>query len=163
ERPIVLLSAGIGATPVLAMLYALASAHDTRQVFWLHGARDRDHHPFASEVRQLVGALPRGRSHVCYSRPGPYDRVTEDFDASGHLSRSVFDTIGIPRDPDVYVCGPTRFMAEMKEALSTVGVAPERIHVELFNGSESITPGVAGVSTRAAHLPENDADTGPLV
>ena len=139
ERPVVLLSAGIGATPVLAMLHALAAARSTRQVLWLHGARDRQHHPFAAEVRRLVLALPHGRSYVCYSRPGS-DDTTEDFNAIGHLSRSVFDEVGVPRDADVYMCGPTRFMAEMKQALATVGVAPERIHVELFNGSESMTP-----------------------
>ena len=70
ERPVVLLSAGIGATPVLAMLHALAAARSTRQVVWLHAARDREHHPFADEVRRLVLALTNGRSYVCYSRPG---------------------------------------------------------------------------------------------
>ncbi|HEX2454197.1 MAG TPA: MOSC and FAD-binding oxidoreductase domain-containing protein [Vicinamibacterales bacterium] len=163
ERPVVLLSAGIGATPVLAMLYALAAARSTRQVLWLHGARDRQHHPFAAEVRRLMLALPHGRSYVCYSRPGSHDTMTEDFDATGRLSRSVFDEVGVPREADVYVCGPTRFMAEMKESLATVGVTPERIHVELFNGSESMTPGVVSVAPRSPHLPTDDADTGPLV
>ena len=87
ERPVVLLSAGIGATPVLAMLHALAAARSTRQVVWLHAARDRQHHPFAAEVRRLMRALPHGRSYVCYSRPGSADRIGEDFDAAGHLSR----------------------------------------------------------------------------
>ena len=87
----------------------------------------------------------------------------EDFDAIGHLSRSVFDEVGVPREADVYLCGPTRFMAEMKEALATLGVAPERIHVEIFSGSESLTPGVVGTATRTPHLPKDDADTGPLV
>jgi ferredoxin-NADP reductase/MOSC domain-containing protein YiiM len=163
ERPVVLLSAGIGATPVLAMLYALAAARSTRQVLWLHGARDRQHHPFAAEVRRLMLALPHGRSYVCYSRPGSHDTMTEDFDATGRLSRSVFDEVGVPREADVYVCGPTRFMAEMKESLATVGVTPERIHVELFNGSESMTPGVVSAAPRTPHLPTDDADTGPLV
>ena len=148
ERPVVLLSAGIGATPVLAMLYALAAARSTRQVLWLHGARDRQHHPFAAEVRRLMPALSRGRSYVCYSRPGSHDTMPEDFDAAGHLSRSVFDEVGVPREADVYVCGPARFMAEMKEALAAVGVAPERIHLELFNGSEPMTPGVVSRATR---------------
>jgi ferredoxin-NADP reductase len=87
----------------------------------------------------------------------------EDFDAAGHLSRSVFDKVGIPREADVYLCGPIRFMADMKEALGMLGVAPERIHVELFNGSESLTPGVVGTATRTPHAPEHDADTGALV
>ena len=159
----VLLSAGIGATPVLAMLYALAAARSTRQVLWLHAARDRQHHPFAAEVRRLMLALTHGRSYVCYSRPGSRDKMGEDFDATGHLSRSVFDEVGVPREADVYLCGPTRFMADMKEALATLGVAPERIHVEIFNGSESMTPGVVGAATRAPHLPKDDANTGPLV
>src|SRR5262249_49442534 len=163
ERPVVLLSAGIGATPVLAMLHALAAARSTRQVLWLHAARDRQHHPFAAEVRHLMPALTRGRSHVCYSKPGSHDRMGEDFDSIGRLSQSVFDKLGIPREADVYLCGPPRFMADMKEALSAMDLAPERIHVEIFNGSESMTPGIVGAATRAPHLPRDDAETGPLV
>ena len=163
EQPVVLLSAGIGATPVLAMLHALAETRSTRQVLWLHAARDREHHPFAAEVRSLMLALPNGRSYVCYSRPGEHDRKGEDFDAAGHLSRSVFDEVGLAREAHVYLCGPTRFMAEMKDALANFGVAPGRVHVELFNGSESRTSGVVGAATRAPHLPRGDAETGPLV
>jgi len=163
ERPVVLLSAGIGATPVLAMLHAMAAAHSTREVLWLHAARDRQHHPFAAEVGRLLLALTHGRSYVCYSRPGPDDKMGMDFDAIGHLSRSVFDEVGVPQEADVYLCGPTRFMADMKEAIASLGVAPERIHVELFNGSESMTPGVVGAATRAPHVPKDDANTGPLV
>src|SRR5262245_4797212 len=125
ERPVVLLSAGIGATPVLAMLHALASAHSTRQVFWLHGARDRDHHAFAAEVRRLMLAVPSGRTYICYSRPGSHDKVAEDFDAAGHLSPSAFDTVGIPRDADVYLRGlvPTRRMRPIYPMLSPKGSA----------------------------------------
>ena len=163
ERPVVLLSAGIGATPLLAMLYVLAASRSTRQVFWLYAARDGHQHPFAAEVRRLMVALPRGRSYVCYSRPGSRDKVGENFDATGHLSRSLFEQVGFPREADVYLCGPTRFMSDMKETLTTLGVAPQRIHIEIFNGSESITPGVVHAATRAPHLPNNDANTGPLI
>jgi ferredoxin-NADP reductase/MOSC domain-containing protein YiiM len=163
ERPVVLLSAGIGSTPVLAMLQALAGCRSTRQVLWLHAARDRQHHPFADEVRRLMLLLTRGRSHICYSRPGARDEMGKDFDAAGHLSRSAFHMVGVPREADVYLCGPNRFMADMKEALAAMGVAPERIYVELFNGSMPMTPGVGGATTRAPHLPKDEADTGPLV
>lgn len=163
EQPVVLISAGIGATPVLAMLNALAVAQSTRQVLWLHGARDRQHHPFAGEVRRLMLTLKHGRSFVCYSRPGPRDKMDEDFDATGHLSLSVLDEISVPRDADAYLCGPPRFMAEMKEALANLGMPPERIHAEIFDGSEPLTPGIVGAATRAAHPPQDDADTGPLV
>ena len=163
ERPVVLLSAGIGATPVLAMLYALAAAPSTRQVLWLHAARDRQHHPFAAEISRLMLGLPHAHSYICYSRPGASDKMGEDFDATGHLSRSVFDKVGMPREAEVYLCGPTRFMGDMKAALATMGIAPERIHAEIFNGSESMTPGISGAATRAPHVPKDDAGTGPLV
>ena len=163
ERPVVLLSAGIGSTPVLAMLHALASDHSTRQVLWLHSARDREHHAFAAEVRQLIHVLTHGRSYVCFSRPGSLDKIGEDFDAKGRLSRSMFDAAGVPRDADVYLCGPNRFMADMKEELSAFGIEPQRVHLEIFNGSEPMTPGVVGAVTRSPHLPEDDTGTGPLV
>jgi MOSC domain-containing protein YiiM/ferredoxin-NADP reductase len=79
DRPVVLLSAGIGATPVLSMLYALAAACSTRQILWLHAARDGEHHPFAAEVRRLMLVLARGRSYVCYSRPGPSEEMAIGF------------------------------------------------------------------------------------
>jgi ferredoxin-NADP reductase/MOSC domain-containing protein YiiM len=163
ERPVVLLSAGIGATPVLAMLHALAAAHSTKEILWVHAARDRMHHPFAAEVRRLMLALPQSHSYVCYSRPGPADKPVEDFDAAGHLSQSAFVKIGVPPGADIYLCGPTRFMADMKVALPNLGVAPERIHVEAFNGGESMTPGVVSAATRVPHRPGGDANTGPLV
>jgi ferredoxin-NADP reductase/MOSC domain-containing protein YiiM len=163
EGPLVLLSAGIGATPVLAMLHALAAAHSTRQVLWLHTARDGQHHPFAAEVRDLMHVLSHGRNYVCYSRPDSRDKIGEDFDAAGHLSRPVLEKDGIPLEADVYLCGPNRFMADMKSALSILGVAPERIHFEIFNGGESMAPGVVGTVTRAPHVPEDDANTGPLI
>jgi ferredoxin-NADP reductase len=130
---------------------------------WLHAARDRQHHPFAAEVRRLMRSLPHGRSYVCYSRPDPLDKIGEDFDATGHLSRSVFDQVGVPREADVYLCGPPRFMEDMKAALASLDVAPERIQVEIFNGSESMTPGIVHAAARAPHLPTDDAKTGPLV
>ena len=163
ERPVVLISAGIGATPVLAMLHALAEARSPRQVLWLHSARDRQHHVFYSEVRRLLPTLAHGRSYVCYSKPGASDRLGEDFDSAGHLSRSVLEAVGTPKDADVYLCGPVRFMADMKAALAAMGMPPGRVHVEIFNGGESMMPGVISAATAAPHLPKDDAATGPLV
>jgi ferredoxin len=145
------------------MLHVLAATQSTRQVLWLHAARDGQHHPFAAEVRRLMSELRNGRSFVCYSSPGSRDKAGKDFNATGHLSRSVFDEVGFPLEADVYLCGPTRFMSDMKATLAALGVPPQRIHVEIFNGSESITPGVVGAAIRAPHLPRADANTGPVV
>jgi len=89
--------------------------------------------------------------------------MAKDFDATGHLSQAAFEEVGVSAESEVYVCGPSRFMAEMKATLTIMGVLPERLHVELFNGSESMTPGVVGAATRTPHLPKDDANTGPLV
>ena len=71
HAPVLLISAGIGATPVLAMLHALAQEHSDREIWWLHGARSRRDECFASEARTLLASLPNVRTHVYYSRPGP--------------------------------------------------------------------------------------------
>lgn len=159
----VLLSAGIGAMPVLAMLHALSAAHSKTEVLWMHAARDGKHHPFATEVRSLLRGLPKRRSYICYSRPNPNDRIGVDFNAAGHLSRSVFDQIGVPLAADVYICGPNRFMDEMRRSLVDLGVSPAQTCLELFNGGESLTPRVVGTVKRAPHSPDKDTNARPLV
>ena len=83
HAPVLLISAGIGATPVLAMLHALAEQHSDREIWWLRGARNRRDHPFAAEARTLLASLPNVRTHVCYSRPGPTDLEGRDYDTRG--------------------------------------------------------------------------------
>jgi ferredoxin-NADP reductase/MOSC domain-containing protein YiiM len=163
EGPVALLSAGIGATPVLAMLHAMSSARSTRPVLWLHAARDGKHLPFAAEVRRLVSGLARGRSYVCFSQPESADRLGTDFDDAGRLSRATFDKAGLTPDAEVYLCGPTRFMADMRAALAELGVRPDRVHLEIFNGGESSTPGVAAAALKPPHRPLADLEAGPLV
>ena len=84
-RPVVLVSAGVGATPVLAMLHALASEAATRPVWWLHGARNREEHAFAEEVDGLLAALPHAHRLVAYSRPAADERPGAGFDLAGRL------------------------------------------------------------------------------
>jgi ferredoxin-NADP reductase/MOSC domain-containing protein YiiM len=163
DAPVVLLSAGIGATPVLSMLLALTDAQSPRQVWWLHAAHDGAHHPFAAQARRLLQSLPRGRAHVCYSAPSAADRIGDDFDTAGHLSRAVLEEVGIPRDAEVYLCGPTRFMNDMKLALDAIGISPRRVHMERFGGVEARTPGVIDATRPAPHLPASTPTDGHLV
>ena len=86
QAPVLLISAGIGATPVLAMLHALAEEHSEREIWWLHGARSGRDHPFAAEARALLASLPNVRAHVYYSRPDPDDLEGRDFDGAGRLT-----------------------------------------------------------------------------
>src|ERR1700722_10979603 len=85
---------------------------------------------------------------VCFSRPEAADRLGTDYDAAGHLTRAVFEEAGVTPDADVFLCGPTRFMTDMSAALTELGVRPDHIHLEIFNGGESLTPGVVGAVTR---------------
>jgi ferredoxin-NADP reductase len=163
DRPIVLLSAGVGATPVLAMLHSLAAAASPRQVWWLYGARSRYDHPFAQESRDLVQALPHSRSRILYSRPGPEDRLGFDFDAAGRLGVPVLDELGVPRDADFYLCGPSAFLGDLSAGLAAWGVATDRIHKEIFGPGESLTPGISAEPTRAVHAPAGPAGDGPQV
>jgi len=163
DGPVVLLSAGIGATPVLAMLYALAAAKSPREVWWTHAAHDGSEHPFAAEVRAGLGALAHAHHHIRYSAPGPRDRLGADFDAPGHMSVTVLEELGVPRDGDFYLCGPPAFMAGLTAGLAAWGVAANRIHSEMFGAGPALTPGIAAAPLKPPHLPEGEAGTGKLV
>jgi ferredoxin-NADP reductase len=160
---VVLASAGIGATPVLAILHTLAAAASTREVWWLHGSRNRKSHPFALESQSLVSQLPNCRSHILYSRPDPDDRLGHDFDGAGHLGMPVLDQLGVPRAADFYICGPTSFMQDLTKGLAAAGVSAGRIHTEIFAGLEATTPGIAAATRQAPHVPAGTPGTGPLV
>ena len=163
DGPVILLSAGIGATPVLAMLHALAAEASPREVWWIYGAHNGSEHPFGAETRALLKALPQSHSHICYSSPGPDDRPAVDFDASGRLDMPVLEKLGVPRDAHFYLCGPTAFMSDLTAGLAAWGVAPNRIHTEIFGSGPSKTPGVAAVAPKPPHMPAGPAGTGPLV
>ncbi|MDR6383729.1 MOSC and FAD-binding oxidoreductase domain-containing protein [Paraburkholderia caribensis] len=161
--PVVLLSAGIGVTPVLSMLHALSVAGSRRRVLWIHAARDGEHHPFGAESRRLLNMLEHARGHVCYSAPAASDRMGDDFDDTGRVSQTALEKIGLPVDADVYLCGPASFMHDMKGTLERMGVPGSRLHLERFGGVESFNPGVTGTSVRAPHLPPSEVAEGPLV
>ena len=165
ERPVVLLSAGIGITPVLAMLHALADDARTREVWWLYGARNLLEHPFAVEVRSLLARLPSARVCVCYSQPGPADRLGQHFDRLGRLTPDVLDAAGVPLEADFYLCGPAAFLRDHVQALRARHVASGRIHTEVFGPEPSLTPGIAEQPPRQPHQPEGRAlvETGPSV
>ena len=163
DTPVVLLSAGIGATPVLAMLHALAAEASTREIWWLYGARNGREHPFAEETRSLLKALAHGHSHIRYSSPDPEDRPSVDFDAPGRLNMRVLQELSVPRNGDFYICGPSTFMSDLTAGLAAWGVAPDRIHTEMFGAGPSITPGVAASPRRPPHLPAGPPGVGPLV
>ena len=161
--PVLLISAGVGATPVLAMLHALAASQSSRDIWWLHGARSRAAEPFAAESRSLLAGLARGHRHVCYSHPGPGDVEGRDYQTAGRLTPDLLAELDLPRDADAYLCGPAGFMAEMSAALASLGIAGPRVHTEIFGAAPPSTPGIAVAPARPPHPPSDAGGDGPQV
>ena len=149
--PVVLLSAGVGITPVLAMLHALADRRSDRDIWWLHTTRDARTHAFMQEVTDLIGELPNARQRVFYTS------------AVGRLDRKTIAALGLPLDSTVYMCGPDQFMTDMHGVLTEVGIDPAHIHTELFGALPAINPGIVDRPTAQPHPPAGPPGTGPPV
>jgi ferredoxin-NADP reductase len=162
QGPVVLLSAGVGATPVMSMLHALAAERSQREIWWIYGARNRLDHPFAEESRALLKQLSRGRGYIVYSRPAAIDHVGADFDAPGHIDAALLERIGVSRISDFYLCGPSSFLQNMRDGLRNWGVPAGNVHTEIFGSLEAITPGMAQV-VHIPHLPQGPPGSGPPV
>jgi ferredoxin-NADP reductase len=162
QRPVVLLSAGVGATPVMSMLLSLAAEKSQREIWWIYGARNHADHPFAEESRSLLAQLPRARGCIVYSRPAATDRVGADFDVSGHIDTALLEKIGVSQGSDFYLCGPSSFLQNMRDGLGNWGVHPGNVHTEIFGSLEAITPGMAQV-VHTPHLPPGPPGSGPPV
>jgi ferredoxin-NADP reductase/MOSC domain-containing protein YiiM/ferredoxin len=163
QAPVLLISAGIGATPLLAMLHALADQHSDRQIWWLHGARNRREHAFAAEARTLAASLPNLRSHIYYSRPEPRDVEGRDFTRAGRLTGAALAELGPPHDAQAYLCGPTPFMADLSAGLAALGIEAAHIHTEPFGPAAGITPGITATPARTPHSPTGQPGDGPTV
>jgi ferredoxin-NADP reductase/MOSC domain-containing protein YiiM len=162
SAPVILLSAGVGVTPVLSMLHSLAETSSVREVWWVHGARDGTQHLFAEESRELLNRLPASHSHIAYSSPAGSDRQGLDYDKQGRLSIELLRGMGLPRESDAYLCGPVSFMHELTTGLAEYGFDSARIHAETFGAGAALTPGIAPTSV-PPHLPAGPPGPGPAV
>jgi ferredoxin-NADP reductase/MOSC domain-containing protein YiiM len=155
NSPVILVSAGIGATPVMAMAHALAAAKSPRQIWWLHTTQSSATLAFAAEVTALLDALPDAHQLVFYTRGD---------DTPTRLDRRSIATLGLPTDATAYLCGPTGFMDDMRDALTAAGLDPAHIHSELFGALPPINPGVVGAPPpKRPHPPEGVPGSGPQV
>ncbi len=132
ERPAVLVSAGVGLTPMVSMLHELANGPGDKPVWFIHGARDGAHHLLAEEVRDLVAGRDNVHAHVAYSRPREADVQGVDFDSRGRVNAELIAELVPDLDASFYLCGPTSFMADVQSGLIEMSVHPDRIHSETF-------------------------------
>jgi ferredoxin-NADP reductase/MOSC domain-containing protein YiiM len=160
--PILLVSAGIGVTPVLAMLHHLVAVRTTRDVWWIHVARDPAQQAFADEAHQLLQSLPHARERIFYTSPEA-DLPATSAIIRGRPTLATLTELGLPNDAMAYICGPTPFMDDMHDALVGLGIAPERLHTELFGALPAINPGVTDTRRPAPHQPPGPEGSGPEI
>jgi ferredoxin-NADP reductase/MOSC domain-containing protein YiiM len=185
DEPVLLLSAGVGVTPVLAMLHRLAAERSEREVWWLHTARNAAQQAFADEAHRLADSLPNVHEHVFLTAPdsgadadagagtdaqagavagaGAARQASGPWVTSGRLSVAALAGLGIPANATAYVCGPQGFMTAMRDALTGLGLEPARIRTELFGARAPINPGVTSVSVKAPHQPPGPPGTGARI
>lgn len=145
-RVAVMLSAGVGITPMIAMLEEIAARalrhRERRRVFFVHGALDGATHAFKRRVREIAAALDDVEVHHCYERPRNEDRLGVDYHSEGRVDLALLKDLLPFGDHDFYLCGPPAFMTALYDGLLAEGVRAERIRFESF--------GPASIGRRAA-------------
>lgn len=126
--PVVLVSAGIGFTPMHGMLSRLAQEHSTRPVLCLHADKSEATDAFAEERRALVDALPSGTSFTWYEEGAPSESIK--------IGRLALDQVAFPPDARVYLCGPTGFLQALRADLDRKQVPSDKVAFELFSPND---------------------------
>jgi nitric oxide dioxygenase len=132
HRPIVLLSGGVGLTPMMAILEAVAISSGPRPVLWAHATRDGTHHSFKHRVRELAQQMPL-HTVTWYEQPKDIDRMGHDYDHAGRITGAALSAACVALvKSDIYVCGPKPFMVAMQTLLTQQGVPEAQIRKEVF-------------------------------
>ncbi|WP_160719113.1 NO-inducible flavohemoprotein [Bacillus sp. USDA818B3_A] len=131
ETPVVLLSGGVGLTPMMSMLKTVVEVQPERKVTFVHAAANSKVHALRNEVEEL-SALEQVNSFVFYDSPTVEDRLNKRFDVEGFITREWLQDHVSTRDADFYFCGPVPFMKAINRALKDLGVNESRIHFEFF-------------------------------
>jgi len=144
------------------MLDQLAADQSQRVIWWLHGARGPREHPFAAQAHALLATLPHACEHVFYSAATPAE-LRAAHATAGRITKEALAGLAVPSSSNAYVCGPASFMADMRDALTAIGLRPTAIHTELFGSLPPQRPGITGQASRPPHQPPGPPAAGPLV
>ena len=137
-RPIVLLSGGVGLTPMISMLETIVNDKLGNPVHFVHGTLDGSTHAMKDHVSTLVRKHENLDAKIFYSAPRAEDRQGTDFDAEGLVSGEWLHQNTPIKDADYYLCGPTPFLRVFINALKTAGVESQRINFEFFGPPQSL-------------------------
>jgi len=135
--PVVLLSAGVGLTPMISMLNTLVGSRSERRIVFVHGARDGRTHAMKRHLQSIAREQSNVRSIVFYSAASAEDVAGEDYDHAGRIDLDRIREAVLLPDADYYLCGPSGFMHDQSTALQALGVSPARIHQETFGPATS--------------------------
>lgn len=138
SRPLVLLSGGVGVTPMISMLEAIAARPPGAPVLFVHCTHDSRTHAFGPHVRALAEGRPDITLATFYSRPRPEDVAGQGFDHAGRLELAWLLEHGSVNQADIFICGPLAFMRTFVTGLSQAGVPAQRIHTEFFGDVEDL-------------------------
>ena len=156
DRPVVLLSAGVGITPMISMLNCLARRFLTcgkkRDVWFVHGTRNSSEQAFGQHLKVISDAMPHKNMHISYSEPLSKDELGETHDSVGWVDIGLLKKILPFNDYEFYLCGPPAFMKALYDGLKQLNVGDERIHYEFFGPATVIAPHKRPGSDQAAPI-----------
>ena len=138
DRPVVLISAGVGITPMVAIATFIIEedlrtrSSRLRPIYFIHGTRNGKVHAFGGAIRQLAETHPSVTAHIRYSHPEDGDQLGTDYDSEGHVDLALLKQVLPFDDFDFYLCGPQPFMQSLYDGLTATGIRSERIHYESF-------------------------------
>ncbi|GAB3219938.1 2Fe-2S iron-sulfur cluster-binding protein [Spirosoma arcticum] len=140
RRPVVLLSGGVGITPMLSMIETIAQEPNPRFVWFLHSSLNEQVQPMGQRLRKLALVHPHIRMHIHHSQPTPWETPGQEYDAIGQLDLAFLRSYLLDHDADFYLCGPAGFMEALYDGLRTWGVPDEHIFYEYFGEGKSLSP-----------------------
>ncbi|MFT4415544.1 NO-inducible flavohemoprotein [Fredinandcohnia humi] len=138
EIPAVLISGGVGLTPMVSMLHTIVEQQPNREVFFIHGAYNSQVHALKDEVAHLASVHEQVKNFVVYSNPTEEDRKAMNFDKEGFIDLAWLKSIIANNQADFYFCGPVPFMKIMYRALKKWNVQAENIHFEFFGPASEL-------------------------
>jgi nitric oxide dioxygenase len=145
SRPLVLISGGVGITPVLSMLHAALKRNDGREIWFIHAAINGDTHAFRREVLDLADQHPSLHVHFRYSQPTRCDRERELFDSEGLINGAFLSSLLESSEAAFYLCGPKEFMAQVREGLLAWSAREADIRYEFFGPLQALRSGAVAV------------------
>lgn len=138
DSPLVLLSGGVGLTPMLSMLKTAAHLQPERKITFIHAAQNSSVHALREEVDQIAEHNDNVKAFVFYNAPTDEDRLNQRFDVEGFVTKEwLKDNVSI-KDGSFYFCGPTLFMKAIYHSLKELGAGDERIQFEFFGPKGSL-------------------------